>query len=117
MLSKTENKVMTAIYYQSRTKRSVLLSAVDVVEKAGLKVSDVSRVDRIIADLSADGYFDLVLSERHGQRVFCITLTDKGKGFLRSEKIGRRNLVFRFFLSIGFALLSFIIGLILKAIF
>ena len=39
MLSKTENKVMTAIYYQSRTKRSVLLSAVDVVEKADVVAS------------------------------------------------------------------------------
>ena len=117
MLSKIENKVMTAICYQSKGKHSVLLSPIDIVESAGLKVKDASRVDKIVSDLSCDGYFDLVLSSRHGEKVFCIALTDKGKGFLRSEKMVRRNLMFRFMLSVGFAVLSFIIGLILKAIF
>ena len=108
---------MTAICYKSKGKRSVLLSPVDIVEMAGLKIKDTSRVDKIISDLSSDGYFDLILSSRHGERVFCIALTDKGKGFLRSEKMVRRNLMFRLMLSVGFAVLSFIIGLILKAIF
>ena len=62
-------------------------------------------------------YFDLVYSDRRGEKVFCITLLEKGKSYFRKEKIERQNLVKRFFLTIGFAVLSFLVGVILRKIF
>ena len=46
-----------------------------------------------------------------------ITLTEKGKGYIRSVKEFRRNLLFRLCLSAALAVFSFVIGLILKAVF
>ena len=68
-------------------------------------------------DLYKDGYFDLIYSDRHGERVYCITLLNKGKAFFRGKKIFKRNLLFRVLVTLLLAVLSFITGLILKAIF
>jgi hypothetical protein len=77
----------------------------------------ISQVEKLVKDLNTDGYFDLVYSDRRGETVYCISLTNKGKGFLRDKKLLKRNLIYRLVLSVSFAILSFIIGLILKRLF
>lgn len=117
MLSKTENKVMSVLYTECKDRAALLISPTDLMKITGEKGLTQSKLDKIINDLNMDGYFDLVYSDRRGERVYCITLTERGKGYLRGQKVMRRNLIFRLFLTVGLALLSFIIGLILKALF
>ena len=117
MLSKVEKRVMSVIYAECNDKHSLLVSPADLKQIIGDSGLTLSALEKIVGDLSSDGYFSLVYSDRHGETVFCIELTEKGKGYLRSNKIFRRNLIFRFSLSIILALFSFLIGLILKAIF
>ena len=97
-------------------KKSVLVEPEYILLQLDNKISK-ERLEEIVHDLYTDGYFDLVYSDRRGQKVYCITLTEKGKGYSRNTEIARRNLLYRLVLTVGFAILSFIIGLVLKALF
>lgn len=117
MLTKSENKVMNTIYEECKDKRALLISPKDLINMTGDKTLTLSALEKVVLDLHADGYFDVVYSDRHGERVFCLSLTEKGKGYKRNVKLLKRNLIFRLMLTVGFALVSFLIGVILRAIF
>lgn len=115
MLTKKEKKVMESIFKIASGKKSILVSPQDIVRLVG--EITISETEKIVSALSQDGYFDLVFTDRHGEMIFCIILSEKGKGFRRDEMHQKRNLVYRISLSVGLAFLSFLIGLVLKAIF
>lgn len=117
MLASKERKIMQAIYSLAKDKNSLLLSPVDIINNTKAKEITVSDVEKTVIDLSQDKYFDFVFSDRHGERVYCITLLEKGKNFERSQTQLKRTIIFRVCLTISLAILSFVTGLILKAIF
>ncbi|MBO7345706.1 MAG: hypothetical protein J6U92_07210 [Clostridia bacterium] len=117
MLSKIENKVMHAVYGVCYEKATQLISPVDLIRLSGVVGLTQSKLERVMEDLSSDGYFDLIYSDRRGERIYCVTLTDKGKGYNREKRAQQRYILMRLCLTVGLAILSFIIGLILKAIF
>ncbi len=117
MLSKAEHKVMLALIKTCGSKSSVLISPVDLLSVLGAKEFTQTSLEKIIEDLSSDGYFDLVYSDRRGEKVYCITILQKGQGYTRNQMLMRRNLVFRLAITVVLAVVSFLIGLILKAIF
>jgi hypothetical protein len=117
MLSKIEKKVMQLLYDHSKNKDAILISATDLFLQLGDKKVSVSQIEKVVEDLNTDGYFDLVYSDRHGQVVYCISLTVKGKNFLRDQKLIKRNLIYKLVVTIVFAFISFIIGVILRKIF
>lgn len=117
MLTKTESKIMKVIYKECVNRESLLVTPLDLINMSGDKNITLKTIDDIMCDLNFDGYFDLVYSDKHGEMVYCISLTEKGKGFERNRKVFKRNIVFRIGLTVALAFLSFIVGLILKAIF
>lgn len=117
MLSKTESKVMTALCKMCKDKNSTLISPLDLISIVGDKSFSQTALDQVMDDLSSDGYFDLIYSDRRGEKVYCITLLERGKGYTRGVKVFKRNLLFRLGLTVALAIVSFLIGLILKAIF
>ncbi len=117
MLSKQENKVMEKIYRECKEKDALLISPSDLKVIVGDSAISETQLDKIVSDLSTDGYFDLVYSDRRGEKVYCISLLEKGKGYFRNKIVMKRNLVYRIMLSASLALFSFIIGLILRKIF
>ena len=117
MLDRLERKVMLTLCTELKDKSAILISPTDLLKIVGTENLSLSHLEKIIGDLSMDGYFDLVYSDRRGETVFCISILEKGKGFLRSEKQRKRNLLARLFLTIGFAIVSFLVGIILKKIF
>lgn len=117
MLNKLENKVMLALFGQCKERKAVLIAPIDLIKICGADELTLTKLEKIVNDLAMDGYFDLIYSDRHGETVYCVTLTEKGKGYLRNQKVVRRNLLFRLMVTVALAVVSFIIGLILKAIF
>ncbi len=117
MLSRLEGKVLHALLKVCKEKEAILISPIDLLKIVGAEHLTLSGLEKIVKDLNTDGYFDLVYSDRRGEEVFCITLLDKGKGYIRSENQEKRNLIKRLGLTIGFAILSFLVGIILKKIF
>lgn len=117
MLTKTESKLMQIIYAECQRRGALLITPYDLINMSGEKGLTESTLEKMLDELNLDGYFDLVYTDRHGERVFCITLTEKGKGFNRNRKVFKRNLIFRIALTVALAVLSFVTGIILKAIF
>lgn len=117
MLTKIENKIMSIIFKECNKRSALLVTPLDLISMSGDRSITLNLIEKIVTDLSMDGYFDLVYSDRHGEMVYCIALTEKGKCFERNRKVFKRNLAFRITLTVALAILSFIIGLILKAIF
>lgn len=108
---------MTAIAKLCQERQSLLITPSDLVRIINDQKISQNRLEKVMTELSQDGYFELVYSNRKGEEVYCITLTLKGRGFLREQKKFKRNVLFRVGFTVVLAVLSFIIGLILKAIF
>jgi hypothetical protein len=117
MLSKLETRVMQLLYSQCQNKSAILISPTDLFLQLSDKKVNISQIEKVVEDLNTDGYFDLVYSDRHGQVVYCISLTVKGKNFLRDQKLIKRNLIYKLVVTIVFAFISFFIGVILRKIF
>ena len=117
MLSRTENRVMTVILREGVDRQSFLISPADFIRLVAVKDLTHAELEKILDGLSQDGYLDVVYSDRHGERVYCIALLPKGKGYKRNSEQIKRSLLIKLVITVSFALLSFIIGIILKAIF
>ncbi len=117
MLSKIENSVMNVLYSMCINKSSILVTKNELLSKVRNEIISKSKLESILLGLEQEGFIDLVYSDKHGETVYCISLTVKGKGYKRIIKDKRQNLIQRLIISILFAVISFIIGLILKAIF
>lgn len=117
MLSMKESAVMTAIYTFANGKTSLLISPADIISACERFSFSSASLTEIINALSQDKYIDFVYTDRHGEEVYCINLLEKGKGFLREKQKRKRNLIYRLCLTVGLAVVSFIVGVVLKAIF
>ena len=117
MLTKTESKIMNVLYSECENKSALLITPIDIMKMSGEKNVTLSVVEKTVSALNMDGYLDLVYSDRHGETVYCISLTEKGKAYKRGRKVFYRNLAFRLAFTVGLAVLSFLIGIILKAVF
>lgn len=89
----------------------------DIIRLVGDSKLSQTQMAEIVSDLHKDGYFDIIYSERRGETIYCISLTEKGKAFQRNSKTMKRNVLFKVCLSFALAVFSFLVGLILRAIF
>lgn len=118
MLTKNEDKIMGAVYSACAGKACCLLSPDDILSMAGVRGSvGYGALEKILEALEYDDYFELILSDRKGEKVYCITLKEKGLSYKRQKVMIKRNLGYKFIVTIAFALVSFLLGLLLKAIF
>lgn len=117
MLSVIENKVMSAVYRACKERNCILISPNELINMSSMRGTTIFKLEQILQDLKKDGYFELVYSDRRGEKIYCITLTEKGKGYNRSVKVLRRSVLFKIALSTLLAIFSFLLGLVLKKIF
>lgn len=118
MLSKNENEVMSAVYSLCDGTDSCLVSPLDILSVLPAKRKySIEKIDGILFDLQCDGYFDLITSERKGEKMYVISLKENGFAFRRNAKQRRRDIAFRIMLAFVGAAATFIFGLILRGIF
>lgn len=118
MLNKIEDKIMCAVRQSCGDKTSCLVSPYDLIKMVGLgSALNQTSLERVLLSLSYDGYFDVIYSDRKGEKIYCITLHEKGFAYQREKLVFKRNLRYKLFVTVFFAVLSFIIGLILKKVF
>ena len=75
------------------------------------------RVEKILRSLELDDYFDLIQSDRKGEKMYVITLHANGEAYKRTALQVRRSVAFKIGLSVGGAVITFVVGLLLKMIF
>ena len=117
MLNKTENKVMCVLLQLGNKKTTFLITPLDLLNMVATKGLTTTGLEKIINALVVDGFIDLIYSERHGEPVYCITLLEKGKSFRRNGEKIKRAILFKLIITVSFAFLSFLLGILLKAIF
>ena len=74
-------------------------------------------LESILQALSMDDYFELLSSERKGEKMYVISLRANGIAFKRSFAQMRRDAAMKIFWAVTSAVIAFIVGLILKWIF
>ncbi len=117
-LNRKEEEVMNAVFTLAGGKESFLVSPQEIMAllppKAGY---DEERLECVLRALELDGYFQLTPSERKGEKTYVIHLLGEGLAYKRSGAQRKRALYMRIGLTVAFAVLSFAVGMILKAIF
>ena len=61
--------------------------------------------------------FDLIASDRKGEKMYVITLHPNGIAYKRTAVQMRRNITFKVALSVAGAVITFVVGILLKIIF
>lgn len=119
MLDRKEKIVMKHLFETCQGGASRLVSAQEIVDFLNTRkfVVSLSELEQIMISLSKEGFIDFVSSESKNGVMFCVTL--KGKGLLFKKDIQKERklaswIVIRTAL---LAILSFVVGLLLKAIF
>lgn len=117
MLSKNENEVMSAVYSLCDGTESCLVSPMEIksVMSRSKRLND-EELDSILNALRVDGYFDLIYSERKGEKMYVINLRESGFAWKRTAKQKQRDISYKIFMAFIGALATFIFGLILKGL-
>ena len=117
MLNRQENEVMRAVYAMCDGKESCLVSPLELVGILPDRKYTPEKVEAILRSLELDDYFDLIESDRKGERMFVITLHANGFAYKRTAQQMKRSIAFKIGLSVAGAVVTFVVGLILKGIF
>ncbi|MCI8988471.1 MAG: hypothetical protein HFK05_01805 [Clostridia bacterium] len=118
MLSRSENEIMRAVYDLCDGTDGCLVSPVDILCLLPPKRKyDIPKIDSVLHDLSYDGYFDIITSERKGEKMYVINLKESGMSYKRMIRQRQRDIAFRIALAFVGALATFLFGLIIRGLF
>lgn len=117
MLSKKEKLIMNYIYKKCANSKSHLLYYETIVKN--LKNIEISteEFEKILTNLSYDGYIFLEKTEDKKGLVYVVSLDEKGKCFKRELEVQQKKLILQIVKTILLAVLSFVVGIVLKSIF
>ncbi len=118
MLSKRESEVMDRIYTLCHEKGVCLISPAELLSLLPMRKRYTEEsVEGILSELALDGYFELLSSERKGEKMYVISLRASGYAFKRSYEQMRRDAFVKIFWAVASAVVAFLVGIILKRIF
>ncbi len=118
MLSRSENEVMAAVYSLCDGTDGCLVSPADIMSLLpSRRKLNCERLDDILNSLHYDGYFDLIASERKGEKMYVINLRESGFAYKRTAKQKQRDIAFKILLALIGATATFVFGLILRSLF
>lgn len=75
------------------------------------------QLETILGELALDNYFELLSSERKGEKMYVISLRANGYAFKRCFAQMRRDAAVKIFWAVASAVVAFLVGVILKRIF
>lgn len=118
MISKKEKVLMKYIFKKCESKESVLITPEELENELKPRY-DVSRkeLEQLVNGLVLDRYITMILSDKKGKPIYCISLDKKGESFERDMETERKTLVKLVVRTILLAVLSTAVGVVLKLIF
>ena len=118
MLTRRENDIMRIVYDLAHERGICLISPAEILASLPPKRKYTEeQVERILKELALDDYFELLSSERKGEKMYVISLHAIGYAYKREFVQRRRNTVFKIGWAIASAVIAFLVGLLLKRIF
>lgn len=118
MISRKEKILMRYLLQVCDDKDTCLLTPMELchIFEPKYTVKDI-ELSSILDGLVQENYISVINSDKKGELVYCITILSKGKAFLREQKNIKINWSVAITRTIILAIISFIVGIILKAIF
>ena len=118
MLNKKESELMNAVYALSHEKGICLVSPSELLAMLPTrKKMTLERLEDLLQQLAFDQYFELLSSERKGEKMYVISLRANGYAYKRCSLQQKRNVAMKMLLAILSAVVAFVVGLLLKRIF
>ncbi len=118
MLKKSEELVLKVLKDNAFLGESLLISKESIVAFIGnQRLVNLANVDGILKKLYSADYIDLLPSSKRGEEIYLITLLKKGKTYAEEKRGEIGKIKSKIFLAVLGALISFIVGRILIAIF
>ena len=117
MLNRRETEMMNAVYTLCHEKGVCLISPTELIALLPSRRKwTEERVEKILGELALDDYFELLSSERKGEKMYVISLRANGYAFKRYFAQMRRDAAVKIFWAVASAVVAFLVGLILKRI-
>lgn len=119
-MTKKEKIIMDYIFDKASGKESVLIAVDEMLAfLVGVSSSNITQheLDEILQNLSLDGYVNVIMSDRKGKPIYCVNLEKKGESWVRDKESRKRTTMMLVVRTVLLAVLSFVVGLVLKAIF
>ena len=118
MQERKERLVLIFLCKTCDAKKTHLISPHDIAKSVSKKIIlSISEIDEIMTSLSLQNYIDFVVSDSKNGYFYCVKLKKKGQTYLTDSRKQKKTLGLLVLRSIFLASVSFIFGLILKAIF
>ena len=109
---------MNAIYSLCHEKGVCLVSPDELISLLPQRRKYTEeRVEGILGALALDNYFELLSSERKGEKTYVISLRANGYAFKRCSVQQRRDFAVKLGWAITSAVIAFLVGWVLKWIF
>ena len=118
MLNRQESEVMNAVFTLSHEKGICLVSPTELLSALPARKNYTEeQLEKILGALALDNYFELLSSERKGEKMYVISLRSNGYAYKRCSLQQKRDLAMKLGWAIASAVIAFIVGWILKWIF
>ena len=118
MLNRQESEVMNAVYTLCHDKGICLVSPSELATLLPSKKKYTEeQIEKILDALALDDYFQLLSSERKGEKMYVISLHANGYAYKRCSVQQKRDLAFKLGWAIASAVIAFLVGVLLKRIF
>ncbi|MBQ7923950.1 MAG: hypothetical protein IJ329_01435 [Clostridia bacterium] len=118
MLNKRENDVMNAVYALCSGKGICLVSPAELLAMLPRKKKFTEgQVEKILDELALDDYFELLSSERKGEKMYVISLHANGYAYKRCSLQQKRDFAVKIGWAVASAVIAFLVGWLLKRIF
>ena len=118
MLNRRESEVMGAVYTLCEGKGICLISPSDLISLLpSRKKYTEEQVEKILGALALDDYFELLSSERKGEKMYVISLHASGYAYKRCSLQQKRDVALKLGWAIASAVIAFLVGWVLKWIF
>ena len=108
---------MGVIFQLSEGKERFLASPYELLALLPPRLNfDEEKLIRTLRSLELDGYFELIESERKGERVFVVIMHDAGLSFKRSDALRRRRMYYKIAVTLLCGALSALVGILVKSL-
>lgn len=118
MLNRQENEVMRAVFTLCEGRGVCLVSPDELLNLLPQKKKyGQQQLENILAALALDDYFQLLSSERKGEKMYVISLHPNGYAYKRNSTQRKRDFLFKIGWAVASAVIAFLVGVLLKRIF
>ena len=109
---------MTYLCNRCQRRKTYLISPQEITQALSKRfVLSIEEIDDIMVILSNENYIDFVVSDSKRGYFYCVNLKKCGQSYLTDIKRRRRTFGLLVLRSMFLATISFVFGIILKAIF